>query len=434
LAKFLYGIQGKTAFIFIGVFVIIILPVNYLIYSNVKRLLIVADTRELKAEGEKLFSQVKLDPPVFPLPPLGYSIYLQAGNDIRIDSVFASPNFPVEFVALSRQSMVEIDTFKIVTLTRQHEYGNGQIIFSVGKSNRQLLGQISELKMYLFTANGISILLAGLLVYFVSGYTLRPIKKIIQVAQRINASKSIDRVPVPASADENRELALTINEMLTRIEHSIVNQTNFFASAAHELRTPLAVMKAELTLVKDEKRWHSMLKELERLERTVNDFLMISELKSESLAIRKKKIELDELLFSALKKIKYLSEERKSKVQIILQEEAMDYGILVDEDKMENVFINLIENAIKYSPEGSPVQVKIKRDNGFRIEMINPIQKMIDHPERLKKEFVKAEEWSAGAGIGLWIANEIISLHGGRLTLECKDMLFSVVVYIPFQQ
>lgn len=433
MAKFLYGIQGKTAFIFIGVFVIIILPVNYLIYSNVKRLLIEADTRELQAEGEKLFSQVKLDPPVFPLPPLGYSVYLQAGNELRTDSVFASHDFPVEF-AFTRQPMVEIDTFKIITLTRPQEYGNGQVFFSLGKSNRHLRGQIGELQTYLFTANGISILIAGLLVYFVSGYTLRPIKKIIQVAQKINASKSIERVPVPVSADENRELAMTINEMLARIEHSIVHQTNFFASAAHELRTPLAVMKAELTLAKDEKRWHSMLKELERLERTVNDFLMISELKSATLTIRKKKVELDELLFSALKKIKYLSEERKSKVQILLQEECIDYSIDVDEDKMENVFINLIENAIKYSPEGSPVQVRLRHDRGFAVEIVNPIHQEVTDPERLKKEFVKAEELSAGAGMGLWIANEIISLHGGSLTLACKDLSFFVTVHIPAGQ
>lgn len=431
MAKFFYGIQGKTALLFIGVFVVIILPVNYIIYSKVKRLLIEADTRELSAEGEKLFSQVKLDPPVFPLPPLGYSVYLQANNELRTDSVFASHDFPVEFVTFTHQPVVEIDTFKIVTITRPQEYGNGQLLFSVGKSNRRLLGQIGELQLYLFTANGISILIAGLLVYFVSGYTLRPIKKIIQVAQKINASKSIERVPVPSSADENRELAMTINEMLSRIEHSIVNQTNFFASAAHELRTPLTVMKAELTMVKEEKRWHSMLKELERLERTVNDFLMISELKSESLTIRKKKVELDELLFSSLKKIKYLSEERKSKVQIHLQEETTDYSIEVDEDKMENVFINLIENAIKYSPEGAPVQVWLRLEKEFDVEIINPVHQEVTDPERLKKEFVKAEELSAGAGMGLWIANEIISLHGGRLTLTCKDRSFSAQVFIP---
>jgi len=430
LAKF-FGIQGKTAFIFLGVFILIILPVNYIIYSNVKRILMDADSKELKAEGEKLFSQVKLDPQLLPLPSLGYSIFLHASNGLQTDSIFASPGFPTYFSTIQQEPALEIDTLKIITLTRALEYGNGLLFFSISRSNKRLTAQIQELKTYLFSANVISILIAGILVYFVSGYTLRPIKKIIIAAQTINASKSIERVPVPSTADENRILALAINEMLSRIEHSIITQTNFFASAAHELRTPLAIMKAELTIAQEDKRWHSMLKEVERLERTVNDFLMISQLKSESLIIRKQHIDLDELLFSALKKVKYLSEEKKSKVQIILNDENTDYKIAIDGDKVECVLTNLIENAIKYSSENSAIQIYLGKKDLIQIEIRNLIDQPIADPNRLKQEFVKAETLSAGLGMGLWIANEIIELHGGKLELKCEDLIFSVIVNLP---
>lgn len=427
MAKFPSGIQGRTALIFFGVFLLIILPASYIIYSKVKQILVQADTKELMLEGEKLFNQVKLDPQVVPIPPLGYSIFLRINNELRSDSLFASPNFPT-YIDQFRGETLEIDTFKIVTLSRPLEYGNGQISFSIARSNQRLTSQIKELELYLFFANVFSILVAGLLVFLVLGYTLKPIKKIITVAENINASQSIGRVPVPTAQDETQQLALTINNMLTRIENSIQHQTNFFASAAHELRTPLAVMKTELTLVQDDKRWHEMLKEVERLERIVNDFLMISQLKSKSLVLRRSDVDVNELLVSGLKKVKYLSQEKRSSIQIILQDQNEVKFVSVDEDKLETVVVNLIENAIKYSPTHSVIQVLVKTEHAIQVEIKNPVEQPINNPERFKQEFVKAEALSSGLGMGVWIANEIIQLHGGKLELRSDDHTFTATI------
>lgn len=427
MTKFFTGIQGRTALIFFGVFLLIVLPTSYVIFSRVKQILVQADTRELTLEGEKLFNQVKLDPQVVPIPPLGYSIFLRVSNQLRSDSLFASPNFPM-YIDQFRDETIDIDTLKIVTLIRPLEYGNGQMSFSIGRSNQRLNEQIKELKLYLFLANVFSLVVAGMLVYVVSGYTLRPIKKIISVAQNINASQSIGRVPVPTSHDETKQLALAINDMLARIEYSIQNQTNFFASAAHELRTPLTVMKTELTLVQEDKRWHEMLKEVERLERIVNDFLMISQLKSKSLVLRKSEVDLNELLVSALKKIKYLSQEKKSSIQIVLQDNHEAHLVSADEDKLDIVVVNLLENAIKYSPPHSIIQVSIKHENVTQIEVKNPISHPVSSPERFKQEFVKAEALSSGLGMGVWIANEIVQLHQGTLELRSDDHSFSAIV------
>ncbi len=431
LQRSIFGIQGKTALLFFGVFISIILPVNYIIYTKVKQLLVNADTRELMAEGEKLFAQVRIDPPIVPLPAIGYTIFIQAANELQSDSIFASPNFPVQLNELRSQPVLEYDTFKIITLSRPVEYGRAQLFLSVGRSNRTQEDHVSELKAYLFAANLVSILIAGALVYIVAGFTLRPIKKIIRVAQNINAANSIERVPVPFSKDENRELAVTINDMLLRIENSIQNQTNFFASAAHELRTPLAVMKTELTLVKEEHRWHDLLREVERLERIVNDFLMISQLKSRSLSIRKKKVEIPELIYSCLKKVKYLSEEKKSKIRIDLQEHTDTVSIELDEDKMETVLVNLLENAIKYSVDNSSIQIVTRHQDEIEIEIRNPLTQSVSDPEKFKHEFVKAEAMSNGLGMGLWIANEIIGLHQGQLKLSSKNHIFSAKIILP---
>ena len=428
MTKFFSGIQGKTALIFFGVFVLIVLPANYVIYSRVKQILTEADTKELVTEGEKLFNQVKLDPQLIPIPAIGYSIFLRVSNGVQSDSLFASPQFPTFIDQMPEQPVFEIDTIKVISITRPLEYGNGKLIFSIGRSNLRLFEQVKELRTYLFLANLFSILVAGALVYFVSGYTLRPIRKIIDVAQNINASKSIERVPVPESFDETRQLALTINSMLSRIENSIQNQTNFFASAAHELRTPLAVMKTELTLVQEDKRWHDMLKEVERLERIVNDFLMISQLKTQSLVLRAKDIDLNELIVSAMKKVKYLALERKSSIQIVIEDQKEEHFVSADEDKLETVLVNLLGNALKHSAPQSVIQVFIRSEMGTQIEIKNPITQPIHNPERFKQEFVKAEAMSSGLGMGVWIANEVTMLHKGKLELKSEYLFFSATV------
>lgn len=432
------GLQGRISLIFIGVFVIIILPVNSLIYSNVKNLLVAADTRELTAEGERLFSQVRIDPPVLPLPSLGYSVFLRAVNQLQTDSLFASPDFPVQQTAILFQPVVELDTIKIVTLTRPIEYGNALLKFSVARSNQPLSSRLNDLKKYLFTANVASILVAGLVVYFVSGFSLRPIKRIINTTQRINASNSIERVPVPHSNGENKQLALAINEMLERIEMSINNQTNFFASAAHELKTPLTVMHTELSVALQNARTdevkiliQNQLNEVSRLSRVIQDFLLISQLKTETITLRKSYGLLDEVVYTSIKRLRHIIHERGIQVRVTINELAQPYQASFDHDKIETVLSNLVENAIKYSEAGTVVHISLdKNEMEYFITIENTTNLPLQNLEGLKKEFRKSTELSSGLGLGLWICDQLMKLHGGRLTLDQHNSMFRVSLYL----
>jgi len=435
------GLQGKISLIFIGVFIVIILPVNSLIYSNVKNLLVEADTRELVAEGERLFNQVRMDPPVLPLPSLGYSIFLRAGNQLQTDSLFASPDFPMEEVDLLFQSVAEADTFRIITLSRPVEYGNAQLYFSVARSNQRLAAHLSDLKRYLFVANVASILVAGLLVFMVTGFSLKPIKRIIDSAQRINASNSIERVPVPVSQDENKQLALAINEMLARIETSINNQTNFFASAAHELKTPLTVMHTELSVALQNARGdevrtliQNQLNEVDRLSRVIQDFLLISQLKTETMVLRKSPGLLDEVIYSAIKRVRHLMQEKNIQMRVTIDEQAHPYHAFFDHDKIETVLSNLLENAIQYSRAGSVVSLSLsKTGSTYAVRIENPLQAPIHDLQGLKKEFRKSQELSAGLGLGLWICDQLMKLHEGRLDIEQEEGIFKASIFVSVE-
>ncbi len=403
----------------------------YVIFSKVKSTLEEADTKELKSEAERLMSQVKLDPLIIPLPSVGYSIKLQYNRDSRTEEIFASPDFPTLIEESFLLDVYEFDTLKVVNVSgAANESGN--LIFSLARSNTRLINQISDIRVYLFVASIASVIVAGILVFMATGLMLRPIQKIIDVAERINASNSIERVPIPNTKDESYKLAETLNAMLSRIESTIKSQINFFASATHELKTPLAVMQTELSVslasTKDNevrKILESQLIEVQRLERTIHDFLLMSQLKSESLSIRKKEEQLDEVVYAAIRKLKYLSEDRHTQIQVLLERHA-NVHTLLDFDKIQTVFANLIENAIKYSPENSVVKVVVNEQS---VSIYNNVIDPVTDIASLTSEFKKSDEFSSGLGMGLWLCDQIVKLHGAELILKCdSSLLFNAKV------
>lgn len=426
------SIRAKTAFLFFGVFVIIVLPVNFLIYSKVESILIQADTRELQAEGEKLFDKVRLDPVFIPLPPITYLSSIRVVNEFQTDTLFVSPGFPELW---SEDKILVFDSIKVVTQTRPIPFSNSLLHVSIARSTTELSKQLGTLRLYLFMANSISIILAGLMVYVASGWTLRPVRNIIEVAARIQATRSMERVAEPKSDDEYRELARTINGMLTRIESSIKTQTNFFASAAHELKTPLTVMQTELAVALSQNPeadiriiLQNQLHEVQRLDRVIQDFLLISQLKSESLVIRKAEGRIDEALYSALRRCKYLVKSKNAQVKVTLETE--DCLGNFDFDKTELVLTNLLENAVKYSEPESIIQVSVKRTENLEIEFVNPVAVAISDINNLKSEFKKVSELSSGLGMGLWICDEIVKLQKGKLLLSQEDWKFVAKVIL----
>lgn len=434
MLNFFKSIRVKTAILFFLVFLIVILPVHWLVYKKVETALKETNRRELNVEAEKLLSQVRLDPITIPIPAEGFVIKLQFQKSIQFETIFSSPDFPELDMLEFLQDITYTDTLEIVNVRRELEQQDASLILSLGRSGVVFQEQLSSLQFYLFAAIVMAIASAGVLVYFVSGWILKPIKKIAEASSLVNSSKDISLIPLPQTNDESKLLAESINNMLERIRQSANAQTNFFASAAHELRTPLAVMKAELTIANSEAtptRINSLLHEVARLERVIHDFLLISELKAEVLTIRKSKEGLDELIYSSLKKIKYTSEAYGTFVQLMIDDKVENFEAMVDADKLETVIANLIENAIKYSPRHSMVTLRLYREGAdFLIEVINPTITPIEDPSIFLQEFKKSGELSSGLGMGLWICDQIVKLHGFTLVLKSNGLEFKATLSI----
>jgi signal transduction histidine kinase len=429
--KLLYTIRTKSSLLFLVLFVVIILPVNWNIYQNTKQVLTDASHREMMFEAEKLLSNVRLDPVTVPIS-VNYNILLKYEDQLREEIIFSSPDFPILPPEFFVADYLVADSLELLTLRKPVDTAQGELVLSLARSNQTLLDRLINLRNYLFLVSTISVLVAGVLVYFATGRMLRPLNMIASAASRIQASESIERIPVPKARDESQTLAEALNSMLDRIERTIKNQTNFFASATHELKTPLAIMKVELSTeeFKKDERWASVLLEVERLDRVISDFLLISQLKSESLSIRKQLHPLEEVIYHSLKKISRLKDQRQASIHFQISQH-LNAECDIDVDKMETVFSNVLENAIKYS---SPAELSITLaviDQEISVAITNPTSEVITEPQSLAAEFKKSKEFSEGLGMGLWISNEILKLHGGSMTLSANELNFTVLVKLP---
>ncbi len=437
---FFKSIQFKAALLLFTVFVSVIVPANWVIYQKIKNTIEEVDSKELKAETEKLVSNVRFNPVTIPLPPTGYLLKLQVRNEFEYENTFTSPDFPNLTTADYLADFVYVDTLKVSTIEKSIDGSGSAVIVSLARSNTKSTKQIAEIKSYLVIANILSLVLAGTLLFLFAERLIRPIKNIILTASQITASKSIARVPTPPTQDESKILADTLNEMLSRIEQSIKNQVNFFASAAHELKTPLTVMQTEIgiSMQRADAATQLILKnqliEVKRLTRIIHDFLLISQLKSETLTLRKKEEQLEEVIYSALKKVKYLIKDKVSHFQITIEDGVAIPPIKIDFDKIEIVVCNLIENAIKYSPTNTIIDLLVNSKNdAIQITIRNSISAPVKNFELLKNEFEKSEALSSGLGMGLWICDQIIDLHEGKFELMATDTQFLATIELSFQ-
>lgn len=433
---FYSGLSGKTAIIFLAGFLLIILPINIFVYNKLKTTIITADNQQLNAEALKLTAQIKLDPVVIPLAPAGYSIHVQVFNGQFLHSLFFSPDFPRLSDELYYLETVDLDTLKVLTRRSNIEGGNGELLVSIAQSNRRLNEQLSEFRGYLFYLAGTAIAVMVILVFSLSEVMFRPLKNVITIAEKINASKSINKIPVPAVHDETKLLAITLNNMLIRIENSLNTQLQFFDSATHELKTPLAIMKAQLSVALENtedsyirKTLQSILEEGSRLERTISDFLLLSQLKTNNLLLRMESSDLSELLFSKLPGIKKFAEQRNISFQI--QQTETLFPVKVDKDKIQTVIFNLLENAVYHSADGSTVKIHLaKNDHSILLRVKNTISNPIENPEKLGKERYTRSSTSRGMGLGLWICNQIMAMHSGELIITPSDLEFEVEIQL----
>ena len=205
---------------------------------------------------------------------------------------------------------------------------------------------------------------------FLSARALAPVNQMIEATKKIKASELSARVPVPAAKDEIKNLALTLNEMLDRIQQAFQSQERFIADASHQLLTPLTIMRQEIeTLKRDQKDVDqfvkSSLQEVDSLSNIVQEMLLLARDDAGLGALNLQELSLDELIFEALTRCEKPANSKAIRLKFNINNESNEDRkmVLGDNDLLENLIFNIIENAIKYSPNNETVSITLNYKN-----------------------------------------------------------------------
>jgi two-component system OmpR family sensor kinase len=305
---------------------------------------------------------------------------------------------------------------------------NGQTIgfVQVARPTGQIQQTLDSLETALLVGNSVLVLLAALVGWFLAGWSLEPVRRITRTAEVIESSGELDRrVFYKGPRDELGELAVAFNSMLGRIESAFNAQRRFVSDASHELRTPLTTLRVNLELLRKERAaappdWGEVLDdlalELDRLTRLVEGLLELARADA-GQSIERASLELDQLLERVERQVSQLADG----VSISL--EGPPAGRVVgNADALTQLFLILLDNALKYTPPGGRVSLERQRNDGFvRVTVADTGPGVA--PEELPRLFDRfyrtpSARGRPGTGLGLPIARWIAEQHGGKLTAE----------------
>jgi len=276
----------------------------------------------------------------------------------------------------------------------------------------------------------VAILFSGNAAWLTLGQTLKPLKVITETAEQINRADDLSRrIPYDGPDDEMGSLVGSFNQTLERLETLFTSQQRLLADVSHELRTPLTVIKGNVDLMRrmkqlDEESLASIDQEAGRLTRLVGGLLLLAQAESGKLVLVEKPVELDLLLTEVFQEMSVLA---GNKVRVRLNEIDQVY-VNGDRDRLKQVFINLVANAIQYTPLGGEVFLSLERI-GEQARIIcrdtGPGIPSEDLPHIFER-FYRAEKSrtrgkATGFGLGLSIANWIVERHGGKIEVKSKD-------------
>ncbi len=267
---------------------------------------------------------------------------------------------------------------------------------------------------------------------YVSRRALAPVTAIIGKTRAITHRELGERVPVPEARDEIRELAVTLNELLDRLERAFRGQETFVADASHQLKTPLAILRGELDVFRGRPRdeaetrefLESAAQEIGYLSRMVEDLLVLARVDAGPQALERVGVRLDEITLEVVARLERLSRSRGVRVALSLGTPAGSaFEVPGDPDLLRCLVENLLENGIKYSPEGGTLNVGLY-DSADRVTLEVGDQGPGIPPEALGKifdRFYRSEttrDRVSGSGLGLAIAQRIAAAHGSRVEVE----------------
>ncbi len=325
------------------------------------------------------------------------------------------------------------------------DHALGAII--VAESLEPMKATLHTLALILIISAVAAVLLSVLLGWLVTRRALTPIAAVTATAHSIELSQDLSqRIPERKVNDEIGQLADTFNRMLNRLQIAFAFQQRFVADSSHELRTPLTVIKGNAALLRrvddPAERDDAILaieNEANRMSRIVDDLLLLAQLDNPSpTAVQdsgrlRRSVELDTLLLDIFKQARLMAGSRR--VSLGHEDTATALG---DPDQLKQLLLNLVDNAVKYTPEEGSITLSLYRDNGWAVLEVADTgvginQQDLPHIwERFYRVDKARSREAGGTGLGLPIVRSIANAHGGSVAAYSEPGKGSIFrVWLP---
>jgi heavy metal sensor kinase len=299
-------------------------------------------------------------------------------------------------------------------------------IVEVGVSNARTEATLRQVLIMLAVGLPIAVCVAVAGGFILVRRALIPVDGIAHKAEEITQHNLSERLPVVLTGDELERLSVSLNHMIGRLEDAVQSSKQFAADASHELRTPLTVLRGELESLAQDRQLKpetretlgSMLEEVDRLAEVIEGLLALSRLDSGEANSEWVRFDLAELATLTADQMSLLAEDKN--ITVVCESSP---GITVEGDRarMKQVVVNLLDNAIKYTPKGGRVRMKIAREDGCAI--LDVIDDGIGIPREalphIFKRFFRVDgsrsREKGGAGLGLSIVKSICAAHEAQV-------------------
>jgi len=335
-------------------------------------------------------------------------------------------------------------TFRMIRFPMYKE-GRLTYVIQVATHTRFVRKSLSHFKGNLLTAFPIILVLGSLGGWVLARKSLTPIGYIASKTRSITSNNLDERLATRGTDDEMDHLIRTINEMIARLENSFKRIAEFTADASHELKTPICALRGEAEVLLSKKRpleeyqegLAYFIERFDQLNRMINDLILLSKFDSSQVELKMASLRLDLLVQDIGNLFKILAEQKGVDLQMGRVQEVTIIG---DKVRLQQLFTNLIDNAIKYTPEGS-IRITVEKDGENGVVQVRDTGIGIPQGEQEKifKRFYRVDrsrsKEGGGVGLGLSITEWIVHAHHGRIGVESElNRGSTFTVSLPLQK
>lgn len=327
-------------------------------------------------------------------------------------------------------------TRPIVVSGQDRLFGNIQVAASLQTINEAT----RKLSLAMVLAGGGALLGSLIIGMWLSNQAIKPIDAITCAADSIATAHDLNK-RLPWDGPDDDELGRMVgvfNSMMDRLEHLFGSQRRLVADVSHELRTPLTAIRGNLDLIRrygvDQDSLDAIVSETERMSRLVNDLLLLARADYGSMQIDMAQVDLDTVVTNVYREAQILVKDRDLHVRLAHVEPVRIMG---NSDRLKQLLLNLIDNAIKFTPDGGEIALSLAQSENEALIQVKDTGMGIapDDLKRIFDRFYQADpartrsDEDGGAGLGLSIAKWIVDAHSGSIEVDStpgKGTVFSV--------